>query len=246
MATAYDQAHERRAIDVEAGGSVVEAVGGFGVIVLSILGLAGLIPDFLASIAGIVFGVAIFAEGAAIAAEYSSLYARLTGGAIGAVELGGGMTVEIMAGVAAIVLGILALIGVATTILLPALVIAAGAALMLTSWTLQRLNHLKLEAFGGAEVAQHVARGAVSGAAGAQLLAGLAAVVLGIIALVALPAGGAAGAGAAATAVAGTGMTLTLVGLLVLGFATLMSGVTLAGRFMQATGGTPPRGGGQA
>lgn len=225
MATAFDQAHERRILEVETGGSLVEAVGGFGVIVLTILGIAGLSPQFLASIAGIVFGVALFAEGAAIAAEYSGLYARLTGGAIGAAGIGGGMTIEIMAGVASVVLGILAIAGQAPMVLLPALVIAAGAALFLAAWSIQRLNSLKIEASGTPEIAQHVARSAVSGAAGAQLLAGLAAAVLGILALVTT--------GGAAMATSGPGMTLTLIGLLVLGFSTMMSGATLAGRFLQ-------------
>ncbi|HZD26720.1 MAG TPA: hypothetical protein VE631_10700, partial [Alphaproteobacteria bacterium] len=135
MSTTFEPGTERRLLEVESGGAAVEAIGGIAIIILGILGLVGLAPSFLAAIAGIVFGVAVLALGAAIAAEFYSLYARLTGGALGTVELGGGMTVEVVAGGAAIVLGILALLGVAPNVLLPALVIAGGGSLMLAAGT---------------------------------------------------------------------------------------------------------------
>lgn len=228
MSTTYQQQSERRLLEVESGGAAVEAVGGISVIVLSILGLVGLAPDFLASIAGIVFGVAVLAQGAAVAAEYFSLFSRLTNGAMGAVELGGGMTVEITAGGAAIVLGVLSLLGIAPSVLLPALVIAGGASLILTAGAVQRLNNLKMMASQAPETAQRVMHAATSGAAASQLLAGTGAIVLGIVALASIPATVPVEVG-----MMGTWLTLTLVGLLVIGAAILMSGGSLAGRLMQ-------------
>lgn len=228
MATNFGASAERRIFEIETGGSAIEAVGGLGVIILSILGLAGVEPVFLASSAGVVFGVALLAQGAAVGTEYTSLFSKVTGGAFSAIELGGGMAVEFVAGGAAIVLGILALVGESPSILLPALVITAGTALILTIGTIQRLNTLKMEAAGASEIAQRVASHAVTGVAGAQFLAGLAAIVLGILAFVpmtkplsAVPPG------------PGAWMTFTLVGLLIVGASITMSGGALAGRMMQ-------------
>lgn len=231
MATVYEHGFERRVLEVETGGSLVEAVGGLAVVVLSILGLTGIGPSFMASVSGIIFGIALLAQGAAIASEFSQLFAKVTGGTVGAFELGGGMTIEVMAGAAAVVLGILALVGQVPGILLPALIISAGGSLILTTGTLQRLSDLKMEAASAPEIAQRVARATVSGAAAAQFLAGLAAVVLGILALVSMQT-----AAPVTAAAPGSSMILTLVGLLVLGAAITMSGGTLARRFLQMFG----------
>lgn len=228
MATTHDPGMERRILEIESSGSAVEAVGGFVVVILSILGLTGVQPFFLASSAGIIFGVALLAQGAAVGSEYSALVSRATGGAFGAVELGGGMTIEFLAGGGTVVLGVLALMGVAPMVLLPTLVIAAGTAIILTTGTMQRLNTLKMEASGASDFAQRIARYGMSGIVGVQFLSGLAAIVLGILALVYLP------TPLSATMVTtGTWMTLTVVGLLVLGSSIMMSGGALAGRLLQ-------------
>lgn len=228
--TNVEKIAERHLLEVESGGAATEALGGLSVVILSVLGLVGLAMEPLAAIAGIVFGVAMLVQGAAVAAEYSALSSRITGGAMGAIELGGGMTVEVTAGVAIIVLGILALLGITPQYLLPALVITGGASLILTAGAQQRLNHLKLATT--AESSQGAAwllRATSSGAAGGQLFLGVAAIVLGIVAFAALPSAAAAGA----VPMTGHWMTLTLVGLLVVGSSIMMSGGTLAGRLMQ-------------
>lgn len=227
MATNLGAGAEQRIVEVETGGSAVEAVGGLGVVVLSILGLAGVAPVFLAASAGVILGVALLAQGTAVGTEYSALYSKITGGAFGALELTGGMTVEFLAGGAAIVLGVLALVGARPDILLPSLVVADGAALILTTGTVQRLNTLKMEASGAPEIAHRVASHAVTGAAAAQFLAGIASIVLGILAFVPMSK---SAPGAAAPE---SWMTFSLVGLLILGAAITMSGGTLAGRMMQ-------------
>lgn len=224
MSTQFGTNAEREILETESSGSAVEAFGGLGVVILSIIGLAGGAPDILAACAGVVFGASLFAQGTAVASEYSGLYQQITGGTAGAFELSGGMTVEFIAGGAAVVLGILALVGESPAILLPSLVIAGGAALVLSTGTVQRLNTLKVEAAGARDFAQKVATGAVAGVVGAQLLAGLAAAILGILALVHQP---------ATEMATGAWMTLTLVGLLILGSAITLSGGALAGRLMQ-------------
>ena len=163
------------------GGSMAEAVGGVAAIVLAILALVGIIPRELVPIATIVIGAAFFCEGGTMAAAYRRTLSRGTAG--------GGITVEFLAGLAGIVLGILALFLNLTTSLLGAALIVLGAAMLLSI----RLPGVTSEA--------------ASTPDGSQVLIGLAAVVLGILAL--------AGLGS---------MVLIEVGLLCLGVGVLTAG----------------------
>lgn len=213
----YDQ---KAILEVESAGSAIEAAAGIAVIVLAIIGLARHDAGFMTSITGIVLGAALLTQGGTIAAELSKLLTMISGGTIGAVELGGGMTVELLAGGGAIVLGILGLLGFAPEILLPAAVIGVGASLILSASSLQRLNTVKVQAAGISEVGQSVAQAWVAAAVGAQVLAGGAAIVLGILALT----------------MSAHAPVLTLVGLLILGVSVAFSSTTLTGRMMRLFG----------
>ncbi|MGB8365517.1 MAG: hypothetical protein ACLQUZ_14210 [Rhizomicrobium sp.] len=213
MATTYEG---KAVLEMETTGSTVEAGAAIAVVVLAIIGLARADTGFMTSIATIVLGTALLLYGATIAAGYSKLLTMVTGGTLGAVELGGGMTVEILAGGSAIVLGILGLIGFSPEILLPCAVMAVGAALILSASGVQRLSTLRVEAAGLSEMAQNISQSAVIGAISAQVLAGGAAIVLGILALTTSHA-----------------PVLTLIGLLVLGASVAVSGTALTGRMLR-------------
>lgn len=202
----------------ETSGSIAEAGGGVAVIILAIIGLVQGGNGFLVSIATIVLGVALFTEGASIAAQLSKLLASETGGSSSIEWMGGGMATEMLAGGSAIVLGILALAGIQPMVLVPAAVITAGGALILTAGAIDRLNQIKVETSELSDVAQRVAQVSVSGAVGTQIIIGVAAIVLGIIALIS----------PAASAI------LTLIGMLVLGAATTLTGTTLTGKFIRS------------
>lgn len=216
--------NEEGVLELETAGFVIEAAAGVAVIVLAIIGLARADTGFVTSITGIVLGAALLAQGATVAAEYSTLLSMVSQGMLGAIELGGGMTIEILAGGTAIVLGILGLVGFRPELLLAVAVIAVGASAILSAGGLQRLNTLKIEASGFSELAQKVARGTVAGALAAHVLAGGSAIVLGILALT-LPMHAA---------------VLTLVGLLVLGASVTISGTALTGRLLRLAK-QPPR-----
>jgi hypothetical protein len=162
-----------------AGGSIVEAVGGAAALVLAILGLATVMPQTLAAVATIAIGVALFTEGAAIAARYARLVARSETSRAGAAELGGGTSAEFVAGGAGIVLGLLALLGVAPASLTAVAAIVYGGALLLGSGATRRLG-----AFAGGQHELETTREVVQAASGAQVLVGLGSAVLGIVALV--------------------------------------------------------------
>jgi len=157
-----------------AAGSALEALGGVGVVALSILGLAGVVPRYMAPIACIAFGVALAAEGGSIAARFSQL-AR-SDGLIQKAEVGGGAGAELVGGLAGIVLGILALIGIDATVLVSVAAIVFGAAILLGSGTESRISSL------AAESGERVISGTL-GTAGAEVLIGIAAIALGILAL---------------------------------------------------------------
>lgn len=215
----------RSASAVVAGGSAIEAVGGIAVAVLTILALAGVIPAVLTSIAGIVFGVSLFIEGLSIAGEYTQISERASEARSGPVEFGGGVGVEVLVGLATTALGILSLIGVDAAALLPALIITGGVGLVLSAGTMQRLNDLRMMTGDHGEATRRVAAYAVTGTAVAQTLGGVAAIVLGILALTATSPFEAAGYGA-----------MPQVGLLALGISIALSGGAVTGKMAHIFG----------
>jgi hypothetical protein len=201
-------------------GGLVDAVGGIVTIVLAIIALSGVYETMLVAIATIVFGAALLIQGGTMLTEYTKM--MFPAGAAGAVEEfgGGGLSSVFLVGAGGIVLGVLALIGIFPTTLSAIAVIAFGGALVLSSnsvWHLHRIRQFShriggARAVSGGEV---LASEMASGSAAMQCLAGLAAIVLGILAV--------------------TGKdpaSLTMIGLLVLGATVLLTGSTLSGTVM--------------
>ena len=89
-------------------------MGGIATIVLAIIGLSGVKPDILASIATIVFGAALLIQGGAMLSEFAEM--EVTPDAHVATG-GGGLSALFLVGVGGIVLGVLALLGVRPPIL---------------------------------------------------------------------------------------------------------------------------------
>lgn len=207
-------------IAVVSAGSALKMIGGVAVAVLAILALVGVIPRILMAIAGIVFGVAMFFEGAGITSEYRKLRRWLADTSSERVELASGTGIEVAVGVAAIVLGILSLIGIAAGTLIPVLVIAGGAGLMIAVGTVHRLSDLQMMTAGASEFGWRLHHESMGGAAVIQTLGGLAALVLGILALI-----------WSGTTPAGYGL-LAEIGMICLGVAAAVGGGVIAGRSM--------------
>ena len=214
---------ERHAVEEVGGGSVVESIGGIGALVLSILGLIGFIPVTMASLAAIAAGGALLIGGGTLASQYTRIFSgsrpRLSHSIIG-----GGMAMESLAGFAAIVLGLLSLLGIHSPVLLAAAVIVLGCALLLASGAIARLTTLPIrEPFGTAEQAReaeharYIARDALYAASGSEALIGAGAIVLGILSL----------SGVAPLA-------LILVALLAVGASILLAGSSMAGRMFES------------
>lgn len=211
--TSYRHA-EHEAVEVVAGGSLAETIGGAGAVVLAILALAGILPGYLAAVATIGVGAALLFEGASIATEFQTLRHDVATNRTEASELGGGMTAETLAGLAGVALGILSLLGIAPTTLMAVALIVSGGGLLLGSAATNRLNGLRIRG-AVSDTARTVAQASVETASGAQVLVGAGGVVLGILALVGLaPA------------------TLIAVGMLSLGASVLFSGSAVGGKML--------------
>jgi hypothetical protein len=200
-------------------GLFAEAVGGIATIVLAVLALSGISREYLLPIATIVFGAALLIEGTSMATNFVHV---LSLGLSEVAQVGiNGVSAVLLGGITGIILGVLALLGIAPGVLTSAAVIVFGSALILSSSAAAGLNTIKLQAFGGALSGPLGSIGA--GAAGAQVLAGMAVIVLGILALAGAGASLGGGGGAAAGATAG-GTMLNLVALLVAGATILITG----------------------
>ncbi len=195
-----------------AGGSSLELIGGGGTAVLAIIGLCGTLPFYMTTIATIVIGGALLAHGAAVTARWTDTMRRAAGDRAEQVEIGGGAGSEFLGGAGAIVLGILALAGVMPLVLLPVAMIVVGGTILLGAPAQPEIARLAPDRDRRMSQITHEA---VQGTSGGMVLAGLGAIVLGILALVGV----------------GPVYSLVQVSLLAVGIALLLSGGALTARF---------------
>lgn len=198
-------------------GPMTEGAAGIAVIVLAVLGLASISPGVLASVAVIVIGVGLLIESANTGIEYSRVMSQgASGAAVETAELGADVTVELMAGIAGIVLGVLALLTAGSVMhLLPAALIVFGGTLLLAGFSATTIRTVR-----GIESATDAPlitmQSELAPARGLQVLIGVSAIVLGILSFV-LSAGG----------------TLMMVGFLVVGAALLATSANFTQSFMK-------------
>ncbi len=206
---------ERRTLEGLLGGTIGGGIIAIAALVLAIIGLAGVYPRWLLSAATIAVGISFLLEGAAIAARLSDLLHESTGGRVQMSELGGGVTGETLAGIVGVVLGILAALNVYPAVLLPVAALVFGAGLIIGAGANIRINELVVVHREEQPMARNVIRQAVLATTGLQVLVGVAAIALGIIAL------------------AGDyPITLSLVAVLIIAAAFALSNTAVAGRVM--------------
>ncbi|HTV90877.1 MAG TPA: hypothetical protein VME41_17830 [Stellaceae bacterium] len=196
-------------------GPMTEGAAGIAVIVLTILGLSAISPAVLTSVATIIVGAALLVEAANTGLEYSKVNRRMAEtGAAQTAELGADVTVELAAGFTGIVLGVLALLAAGSIMhLLPAALIVFGGAMLIAGLSATSVGGMTQSVAGGQVV---VMEADLAPARGLQILVGVAAIVLGILAFV-VPAGG----------------TLLMVGLLVVGGGLLATSANFTQSFIR-------------
>lgn len=179
-------------------GTVVELIVGIAAVTTTTLGLLGISPLGMAEVATILVGGALLFEGAAIVTR-----TRFRRGGLESDDMRrdagqiGGTGMEVIGGIVGIALGVVALFGVAPLFLMPIALIVFGGALM----------------FGSAGTARIHEQSPAKMASGVQLVAGVIAVALGILALLEF-----------------APLTLSLVGLLLVSATVLLSGSVLGAR----------------
>jgi ABC-type antimicrobial peptide transport system permease subunit len=189
-------------------------LGGIATMVLAVIGLAGIRPEVLVSIATVVFGAALLIQGGAMLSEFAQIEQIETTSDANVTRSGGGLSTLFLVGVAGIVLGVLALLGVHAPILTAISAIGFGAALVISSaavWQLLTSRSVAMRFRGRSPVMRIVAAEVASGSAGVQAMAGLAVLILGLLAVCGIYA-----------------QPLTLIALLVAGAAILLTGSTLS------------------
>lgn len=156
-----------------------EGAAGVAAIALAIVALAGLAPGGLLEIATIAAGTGLLLRGLSLGVRLKrSIQPRLGRGQELTVE--GGVGVEVVAGISGIVLGILALLNLAPTVLVPAAVTAFGAALFIGAGVANVvINRLTAQEAKTTHVIAEVSQGAA-------LLIGIGVATLGILALIGL------------------------------------------------------------
>ena len=154
-----------RMTEAEPVGLLTEGAAGIAAIVLSVVALAGISVESLASIATIVIGLGLMVQAFNSAAEHARAMTAAAEAGPRGVELGGDVMVGGLCGVAGIVLGILALVGINAAHLAPAALIVFGGSLLLS---------------GAASMGDRAA----AAAGGMEVLIGVAAIVLGILSLI--------------------------------------------------------------
>jgi hypothetical protein len=209
MSTTYSSA---AVADAGSYGGFVDALGGIATIVLAIIGLAGVKPEMLVAIATVVFGAALLIQGGAMLTEFAQI--ETTTETSGTAS-GGGLSALFLVGFAGIVLGVLALLGIYSPVLTAAAAIAFGAALVISSsavWQLLTSRSIAARFERHSPLLRVMASEVAAGSAGLQAMAGLAVIVLGILAV---------------SGVYTTG--LSLIALLIAGAAIVLTGSSLSG-----------------
>jgi len=197
------------------GGFSAEAVAGAAGLVLAILALViESSATHLAAIAAIALGAAFTLAGIAVAAKFNRLTRETGGTREDVAELGTGLTAELVGGVSVLVLGILALIQIVPVTLLSISAIVLGCTLLFGSATTDRLSQVGTLSAWVNPIAQQRTRKLASADAGLEILVGIAAVVLGIL------------------AVCGVGNPLVLgsIAFIAVGTQALISGLVVTGR----------------
>lgn len=198
------------ASEAEPLGLLSEGAAGIAAIVLSVIALAGISPAVLASITTIVIGVGLMVQAFNSAAGSSRGLAAGAAAAAPMTDVGGETMVDFFTGIAGVILGVLALVGINTPHLIPAALIVFGGGLLLSGAIEMRPKYAPIVTPGGQT--QLIPTQGAAATGGMEVMVGIAAIVLGILSLIFM-----------------TSWVLVLVGFIAVGAALLMVSATFSG-----------------
>ena len=129
----YQSAHQESIVTkTRFGAAMMESIGALATIALGIVGLTGTFSTTIAAIATIVLGAAIWMEGGGLASSHWRAFSR-EGVVTRSFESSQDLGADFLGGVAAIVLGIMALLGIASVTLVAVAALVLGASLLFSS-----------------------------------------------------------------------------------------------------------------
>ena len=204
---------ERLSVKAVMGGSIFESLASGVTFVLALVGVAEIVPEQMLLWSVIAMGAAFLFEGVGISMRYSKLLAETSKDRWEKAEFGTGVSAEFIGGAVGLVLGIVAFTGFHRAAMLPTALLVYGITLLLSSGLTFRLSALEIEGAEESAKFKAVAREAVSVSALTELLLGIGAGILGIIALMST-----------------TPVPVTIVGMLIVGFAGLVTGTAVTSR----------------
>ncbi len=206
---------EKKEFEVLEVGNMPVILAGVAAAVLAIIGLAGIIPSAAIAISAIAIGVALILVGVALGVEKKYILSEtILGRFSGPRIISSGIGMEVIAGIASLVLGILAFLHTHPIVLLGADVIVLGMTLLYMCGVDSRLN--KYRSNNDEEHKHNYLQETVSTVIDAQFIVGLGAIALGILAILHI-----------------ASATLILISFLSVGITLALKGITLAARLTQ-------------
>jgi hypothetical protein len=213
--------HERRSRFVRAlaAESTSEALAGAAALVLAIIGLAGMASMYMMTIGVIALGVAFLFDGAvALTRAWNGAGAGTETMAAGAAD--NQLSAEVLGGAAGVVLGVLALIGIVPQILCSCAILVFGACMLVATGGEGSTRRWHTAPGDEMKMVQADAESTFS-ESGTRPLVALAAIVLGLLAIVNI-----------------ASTLLTLIGVLVLGASFVINGPAMTTRRSSGVGWT--------
>ena len=178
---ATPRAEPRLAGELLSGGSGLEVIAGAAAIVLSILGLTGRVPLVFCAIACICLGGALLLFSGAVGARWRDTAGRVRRERDEGADVVGGLGAEAIGGGGGLVLGILALVGIAPVMLLSIAVICIGGGMLFGGAGQSELDVLATNP--DPRYARYSEK-AMRAGGGVMAVAGIGGVVLGILGII--------------------------------------------------------------
>jgi hypothetical protein len=175
---------ERKSAKLITRGSMVEGVFGVGAIVLAVIGLAGAFPLMMLSVSTIALGVALIIEAGAVMGIFSSIVQDVEEAKSDFNIPLSGISVESLAGIAGIALGVLSLIGIKSMLLIPIAITCFGVAIAFSAGSIGLIDSLIAGRSSKNQIIQNVLISMSAAAADIRTLIGLGSITLGILAII--------------------------------------------------------------
>jgi hypothetical protein len=183
---ATTEADKQELLGLEFDYSLSVTGGGIALIVLSILALAKLDPTLLNAIAVVLAGIALLIEDGSLSPKYAHALSHTPANGLQASTIRDAVSAGTLAGISGIVLGILAILGIAAATLTTVAIVVFGAAVVFDFPTRAYLSALKMMNRESSEQSAKLALAATSRANASAMLVGVALITLGVLALAGL------------------------------------------------------------